>query len=361
MDCSPAALLWSYLHLLTKDRQDALLQVYGSLEEAAKHLGDAMLRGLRCREETIRLALLRAEHFDAARYAASLKEQRIRFLTMKDGQYPARLRNIADPPPFLYAKGDLTVLDQPCIGIVGTRKMSAYGKRVAEYFVPTLTAAGMVTVSGLALGIDAAVARATLDAGGRTVAVLGHGLGMVYPEENRALAEEITKKGGLILSEFPLSWNPDRYTFVSRNRIIAGLSLGTLVLEAPEGSGALLTADFALEDGRDVFAVPGQVFDPHYAGCHALIARGQAQLVADPSSVLRAIGIVAPGSPAATAFVPASPDEQGVYALLTTMPQDIDRLVERSGMEAGRINAALMMMELAGGVKNVGGGMWVRG
>ncbi len=360
MSPSPTDLLWSSLHLLTKERLEAIQHAYGSLEEATKHLDEQLLQELGCRAETIQNSLPRAREFNAERYARALDEKDIRFLTLAEEDYPARLKQIADPPPFLYAKGDLSILDQPCIGMVGTREMSSYGRRVVLHFVPRFVAAGVVTVSGLARGIDATVAEETLAGGGKTVAVLGHGLGMIYPEENRRLADEIVGKGGLLLSEFPLTWNPDKYTFVARNRIIAGLSLGTVVLEAPEGSGALLTAEFALEDGRDVFAVPGQVFDPNYVGCHALIARGHAQLATDPASVLRTIGVIASEQSSAVTFIPDSPDEKILYALLTTMPQDIDTLVEKSGLEAGRINAALTLMELADGVKNIGNGMWVR-
>ncbi|MEK7218103.1 MAG: DNA-processing protein DprA [Patescibacteria group bacterium] len=360
MAYSPAALLWSSLSVLTKERYEALMQVYGSLEDAAKHLGGELLRGLGCREETVHEALTLADAFDAERYASALEEKKIRFFTFVDAEYPSRLLQVADPPPFLYAKGDLSLLEQPCIGLVGTRGMSRYGRRVVGHFVPDFVAAGVVTVSGLAVGIDAEVARETIRCGGRTAAVLGHGLGMVYPRGNRGLADQIVEGGGLLLSEFPLPKNPEKYTFVARNRVIAGLSLATLVLEAPEGSGALITADLALGYGRDVFAVPGEVFDPNYAGCHALLKKRQAMLADHPASVLRELGMVAPVA-GAPAFMPQSDDENAVYAVLTAMPQDLDQLVGRLRMEAGRINAVLTMMELSGGAKNVGGGLWVRG
>lgn len=357
---SEAALLWSYLHILTKERYEAILGVYGSLEEATRHLGEELLEGLGCRRETIQNTLVRLEEFDCGRYGEELRKRNIRFLELSDLSYPSRLREIGDPPPFLYARGDLAVLDQPCIGLVGTRRMTPYGRRVAGALVPDLTAAGMVTVSGLAEGIDAVVARETLEAGGRTVAVLGHGLGMIYPAKHTALAEEVVSGGGLLLSEFPLDWEPGKYTFPSRNRIIAGLSLGTVVLEAPEESGALITADLAAEYGREVFAVPGPMFDPSCAGCHRLL-RGGAHLVRGAKDILQELGIVPRESAGALSFVPGNAEEEKLFAVLTSMPQDVDVLVERSGMNAARINAALTMMELAGGVKNVGGGQWVKG
>ncbi|MDD4319110.1 MAG: DNA-processing protein DprA [Candidatus Peribacteraceae bacterium] len=356
-----AALLWSHLNVLTKERYDALIRVYGSLDDAAKHLGEEMLRGLGCRQDTVINAMLRLEEFDAASYQRELEKRHLQFLEWTDERYPSRLREIGDPPPFLYARGDLSILGQPCLGLVGTRNMSGYGKRVAETFVPPVVAAGVVTVSGLAEGIDAAVAEETLRAGGRTVAVLGHGLHMIFPKSNERLADEITKGGGLLLTEFPLRAETGKYTFPARNRIIAGLSLGTVVLEAPEGSGAIITAELALEYGRDVFVVPGQIFDPNYAGSHALLAKGTAMLVTSPTEVLREIGVVAPAEgKTLSSFVPSTPEEKTVFAALTTMPQEIDALVGKTKMDAGRLNAVLTMMELSGGAKNIGGGLWVR-
>ncbi len=358
------ALLWWHLNVLTKRRFDAILEVYGSLDDAAKHVGEELLRGLGVREEAARGALMRLEQFNADRIEKMLKDRKVTFITMEDDAYPAILRQIGDPPIFISYKGDLKCLDQPLIAIVGTRKMSRYGKRVAEHFVPAFVRAGMVTVSGLALGIDTMVAKETLMAGGRTVALLGNGLSRILPESNSDLAEEIIAKGGLIMSEFPLDQPPDTYTFPARNRIIAGLSLGSLVLEAPEGSGAIITAELALEYGRDVFAVPGDIFDPNYAGCHALIAKGQARLVTTPEEVLQEIGIVAPtgeaGAERASKYIPESPTEERVWQALTTLPQRVDDLVEKTGLSASEIGTVLTLLELSRAAKKVGGG-WVRG
>ncbi|MDB4977958.1 MAG: processing protein, partial [Candidatus Peribacteria bacterium] len=211
-----------------------------------------------------------------------------------------------------------------------------------------------------ALGIDALVAEESMRAGGKTAGVLGHGLGMIYPQSNARLAQKIIDGGGVLLSEFPLDFPPDKYTFPARNRIIAGLSVGTVVLEAPEGSGAIITAELALEYGRDVFAVPGQIFDENYRGCHRLIMKSQARLVLAPEEVLRDIGVIAPEQRETAAVALGSPEEETVYAVLTTMPQALDELVQKTNLETGAINAALTMMELMGAVKNVGAGQWVR-
>ncbi len=356
---SSGSLLWSYLNVLTKQRFDAIRDVYGTLEKAKEHLGEEMLRGLGCREETVRTTLLRLEEFDQRKYEASLRKRGIIFLDIEDASYPKSLREIGDPPPFLYARGDISILSQPCIAVVGTRDMTDYGKRVAEDFTAQFVRGGLVTVSGLAEGVDAVVARETLRLGGKTVAVLGHGLGMIFPTKHAKLANEIVESGGLLLSEFPLDISPGKYTFPARNRIIAGLSLGTVVIEAPEGSGAIITADLATEYGRDVFAVPGEIFDPSFAGCHALIAKG-ARIATCARDVLEELGIVAPEELTFRSFNPSSPDEAAVYSVLTTMPQDTDTIVKRAAISAARISATLTLLELQGVAKNVGGGAWVR-
>ncbi|MBI3619082.1 DNA-protecting protein DprA [Candidatus Peregrinibacteria bacterium] len=358
---SHADLLWSYLNVLTRERYEALVQVYGSLEDARRHVGEEMLKGLGCRQETVEKTLVRLEDFDEERYAAELAKREIDLLSLADDRYPKSLREIGDPPVFLHIHGDLSILDQPCVALVGTRGITPYGRRIVETFVPPLVQAGVITVSGLAHGIDGAVAGETIKTRGKTVAVLGHGLGTMYPRTHEKLAHQIRETGGLLLSEFPLDFPPDTYTFPSRNRIIAGLSLATIVLEAPRESGALITADLALQYGRDVFAVPGQIFDANFRGCHDLIARAHAKLVTDPADVLQEIGIIVPEARTSPAYIPQSDDEEALLKVLTTMPQRLDELVERSGIPAARINAALTLLELAGVVKNVGSGMWVRG
>ena len=353
-------LTWSWLNVLTKKRYDALLEAFGSLDDALDHLDPEVLKQLGCKEETMMNVLNRKEEFNPAAYQKELEKRSLQLICIEDEQYPSALHMLPDPPIFLYAKGDLELMNQPCIGLVGTRAMSLYGKRVTEYMVPEFVRAGMVTVSGLAIGIDAHVAKETLAADGKTIAVLGHGLGKIHPKANAQLAERIVEEGGLLLSEFPLDAPPDKYTFPARNRIIAGITLGTVVLEAGEGSGALITADLALDYCREVFAVPGQIFDPQYAGCHQCIAAGRAKLVTSANEVLQELNIVAPDSQQTTMYMPSNPDEEKIYNALTTMPQSVTDIVKRSHMETGTINALLTMMELQGAVKNTGGGMWVR-
>ena len=355
------ALTWSWLNVLTAKRYSALMQVYSNLDTALSEISENMLRELGCREETMMIVMNRLDEFDPAAYEAELAKRDLKLISIEDEEYPAQLKTIADPPTFLYYSGDLSVLDQPCIALVGKREMSSYGQRVTESFVPDFVRAGMVTVSGLAYGIDAVVAKETIAAGGKTVAALGHGLGMIHPKSNVVLAKEIVANGGLILSEYPLDARPDKHTFPGRNRIIAGLSLGTVVLEAGEGSGALITVDLALDYGRDVFAVPGQVFDPNYIGCHQVIAKGTAKLVMSAADVLNEIGVVAGQSQEKeSTYKPSNAVEEAIIKVLTTMPQSSGDIVQKAGLETGVINSALTMMELAGAAKNVGGGQWVK-
>ncbi|MFH0770588.1 MAG: DNA-processing protein DprA [Candidatus Peregrinibacteria bacterium] len=358
MDRSTALTL-SWLNVLTKKRYDALLQAFGDLSHAREKISEDLLFSLGCRTDTILKTINRLEEFDPDMYERELSKRSLQFLTIEDDLYPSRLREIADPPVFLYSRGDLEILNQPGIALVGTREMSDYGKRVAEDFAAAFVQAGLITVSGLALGIDACVARETLRASGKTVASLGHGLGQIYPRENSHLADEIVACGGLLLTEFPLDTMPDKYTFPARNRIIAGLSLGTVVLEAPLGSGALITADLALDYGRDVFAVPGQIYDPNYAGCHRIIAQGTAKLITAPSDVLVELGIVA-AEKRTNSFQAASPEEEAIFHVLTPLPQPVEDLVRKSSLSAGTVNGTLTILELQGAAKRVGNGMWVK-
>lgn len=352
------ALFWSHLGILTSQRARAMLEVFTTYAEARKYIGEEMLAGMGCKPDTIRKALLLAEEFDDAAARRRLEQSAVLFLTEQDDAYPARLRTIADPPPFLYARGDTRLLDQPMIAVVGTRDMTAYGQRVTQTFVARFVQAGLVPVSGLALGVDGEVALETLRAGGRTVAVLGGGLDVITPVSHRPLAEKIVNNGGLLLSEYPLSQDPTNYSFPGRNRIIAALGIATVVIEAPEKSGALITADFALENGSDVFAVPGDVFSETSAGCNSIIAKGQAKLAYSADEILSDLRIVPPT--ATLAPPPEDPDQAAVWGSLTSLPLQFDDIVAKAKLSTERANAALTILELGGRVRNMGAGQWVK-
>jgi DNA processing protein len=354
------ALTFWWLSILTKRRYDALKQVFNNLDDALSELSIPMLRELGLKEEAAQTVMARLDLFNIDRYREEMQKQGVELLSIEDDAYPSRLREAADAPLFLSYKGDLSILSHPLLGIVGTRAMSRYGRRVVSHFVPGLVRAGIVTVSGLALGVDAAVAKETMIAHGKTVAVLGGGLATIYPPSNKNLASEIVAYGGLLLSEFPLEYPPDKYTFPARNRIIAGLTEGTLICEAPTESGSIITADLALDYNRLVFAVPGSIFEDTYTGCHELISEGHAKLVTKPEDILLELGMIVPESPTLPAYVPNDADEAALYTVLTGMPLTTDDLVERTGLHPSYISSALTMLELKGVVRNIGGGQWVR-
>lgn len=353
------ALLFWWLNILNKKRYDALVQRCGSLDAALGQLSPALLREIGVKTDSIEKLFVRLEEFDAASALSRLRASDVAVLSVEDDAYPRLLKETADPPVFLSYRGDLSALDHPTVAVVGTRDMSPYGERLTEWIVPPLVRAGCTTVSGLAYGVDAVVARSTIEASGATVAVLGSGLGAIYPKDHDRLAATIVASGGLLLSEYPFSEGPLQHAFPARNRIVAGLSLATVVVEAPAQSGALITARLALEENRDVFACSGQAFDPHFDGCHRLIAEGQAQLLRAPEDVLRTMGVVAPASGERRAYEPVSADEAAVYAALTTLPASMDDLVQKTGKTAGELAGTLTMLEIAGAVAKVGAG-WVR-
>ncbi len=348
------------MNVLTRKRYDALVERFGDLDRAIGSVDETLLRELGCREDTTLGALNRLEELDPAVYEKELQRRDLQVLSLEDDLYPALLKTIPDMPVFLYWRGDLAILRQPCVALVGARDMSDYGRRAVAEFVPPLVAAGMVTVSGLAYGVDAEVANETVRAGGKTVAVLGHGLAEIHPRENATLAKKIVEGGGLILSEYPLDAPGDKYTFPARNRIIAGVSLGTIIIQAAAKSGSFITAQLALEYNRDIFAVPGEIFDERHTGCHALIARGSAKLVTQAADVLQELGMHQPPQAQSSLFVAESEQEQAIFDTLTAMPQPLDDLVVRTKLDAAVVNATLTVLELKGNVQNVGGGRWVR-
>ncbi|MDQ2717369.1 MAG: DNA-processing protein DprA [Chloroflexota bacterium] len=289
-----------------------------------------------------------------------LERRRIRVITWKDATYPPALRKTPSAPFVLYTCGVLSREDQFALAIVGTRRMSAYGRLVTERFANDLAQGGVTIVSGLALGVDTVAHTAALDAGGRTLAVLASGLDILYPESNRGLARRIVESGqGALVSEFPLGVAPDSRNFPARNRIIAGLSLGVLVTEAPEQSGALITANFALEQGRDVFAVPGNMFARGSNGVNKLIQEG-ATLVTSVQDVLEALNLFTiPQCVELQEVLPDNDEERILLTLLSHEPRHVDDLIRKAELPTMTVTATLMTMELKGMIKQVGGMQFV--
>jgi DNA processing protein len=317
-------------------------------------------------------------YFDAPDWAAVeqdlewLDEPSNRLLTIDQPAYPPRLRELADPPSGLFLHGDPELLELPQLAIVGSRHPSRSGEQTALAFAEALAAAGLVISSGLAAGIDAAAHHGALKAGGLTIAVAGTGLDRVYPASNRALAHEIAAQG-LLVSEFPLGTPPKAGNFPRRNRILAGLALGTLVIEAALKSGSLITARLAAESGREVFAIPGSIHNPLARGCHRLIRDG-AKLVEVADDILEEL------APLLTGLIPAKttaaltdrppvagddgehldPQHQAVLEALGYDPATTDQVVERTGFPANEVSSILLLLELRGHVSSSAGGQFTR-
>lgn len=282
-------------------------------------------------------AFMRA--FDESAYRGSLSERRFGFLGRSDAAFPALLRAIHDPPVGLFLRGEVDpeLLARPSVAIVGARACSPYGAQVARTLARELAAAGLVVVSGLARGIDGAAHRGALEAGGLTIAVFGCGIDRDYPASHRELARGVVESG-LVVSEYAPGVEPAPWRFPARNRIIAGLALATVVVEARERSGALITADLALEEGREVFTVPGEITSSLSCGTNALLRSGAIPLTS-AEDVLEVFGLDAAVRPRAP--VEASP-------ILEHLPSTADELARATGLEAGSLAARLAELELAG-------------
>lgn len=274
-------------------------------------------------------------------------------LTWDDADYPALLRNIADPPIVLYVWGDLLPNDEWAVAIVGTRRATAYGKECTHRLTRGLVESGVTIVSGLAYGIDTEAHQTVVQAGGRTLAVLGCGVDVVYPPTNRELSQKIRENGALI-SEYPLGTKPEAKNFPRRNRIISGLSLGTVVIEGAIKSGACITARFALEQGRDVFAVPGSILHKSSAGPNHLIQNG-ATLVIDVNDILEELNLtMLPQQAEARTIIPDNQTEALLLEKLSADPVHVDELGRSTGLAAAEIASTLTLMELKGMVRQVG-------
>lgn len=338
------------------------------IERLLAHFGDLALAWEASPRELARAGIGEAlqanlaatrRQYDLDRELARVERAGVTLLTWDDDCYPARLRQIGGAPPVLYVKGTLLPEDELALGIVGTRRVSSYGREVTKRLAGELAAAGLTIVSGLARGVDACAHDAALQAGGRTIAFLGCGVDIVYPGEHRALAERIAARGALI-SEHHLGTPPDAPNFPARNRLIAGFSLGVLVTEAPARSGALITADFAAEQGRDIFAVPGGILGQQSAGCNDLLKDG-AKLVTQVDDILAELHLPRREAEAETRrALPDNDDERAVLRLLSDEPVHINELGHASGLPPDQIGSLLLIMELKGLVRQAGTGQYVR-
>ncbi|CAN1488451.1 Smf Predicted Rossmann fold nucleotide-binding protein involved in DNA uptake [Methylophilaceae bacterium] len=278
-------------------------------------------------------------------------------VTLADADYPKALLEIADPPPLLYAKGNLALLNKLSIAIVGSRNASVQGEKNAEAFAQGLAEHGLCIVSGLALGIDGAAHRGALKAKGDTIAVVGTGLDMVYPAQHRDLAHEIAKSG-LIISEFPLGTLSKPQNFPRRNRLISGLSLGCLVVEANLKSGSQITARLSAEQGREVFAIPGSIHSPMAKGCHQLIKQG-AKLVDSLQDIVEELNLSkAVSTPLAEANSPTNQDQQKLLDAMAYDAISIETLVQLTGLTVSTLSSMLTLLELEGRITGLAGGQY---
>ena len=314
----------------------------------ARHVGDSVAAAIKQAGTDAALAAV----------AAWLEDPANHVVTLADAAYPAQLLQIPDPPLLLYVKGRVELLSHPSVAIVGSRNASAQGSANAEAFARTLSEAGLTVVSGLALGIDAAAHRGGLAGASGSVAVLGTGADIVYPARNRALAHELAARGALV-TEYPLGMSPLPGNFPRRNRVISGLALGCLVVEAATDSGSLITARLAAEQGREVFAIPGSIHSPLAKGCHALIKQG-AKLVESANDILEELKLQAPPPPASADITVPDSLAQRLLDALGHDPCDLGTLAARCGFTAAETAALLTQLELDGCVAVLPGGLYQR-
>ena len=333
-------------------RISQLKEHFGSLQAAWKASeGGLRQAGLDSRSVDSLLLLRSRIPLDAE--MEKLERYKVKALACEDPSYPSRLKEIYDYPPVLYVRGNLPPQDEPCLAVVGTRRTTIYGRQVTEEIVADLARSNITIVSGLARGIDSVAHRTAIDAGGKTIAVFASGLDIVYPAENAKLAQAIMEHGALV-SEHPLGIRPKAENFPLRNRIMSGLSLGVLVIEAGERSGALITAHQAVEQNRDVFAIPGSILSPASKGTNRLIQEG-AKLVCNCDDILGELNLTAMAQQLEIEeFQPASEIESAITRQLSPEPCHIDAICRHSGLSMSEVSSTLAMLELKGVVKQVG-------
>jgi DNA processing protein len=337
-----------------------LLENHFSDMEAAWNASRADLHAAGLDQATCSRIIAARSRIDPGEVMERVQQHDMQVITWHDPHYPRQLLEIEDRPPLLFVRGQIIDADQWSVAVVGTRRATPYGRQVAEQLSSELSANGITVVSGLARGIDAIAHRAALQSGGRTIAVLACGLDMVYPPEHKRLAHSIIEQGALI-SEYPPGVEPRGDFFPRRNRILSGLSLGVLVVEADTKSGALITAHQALEQNREVFAVPGSMYAAQCRGTNALIRDSAAKLVLGVSDILEELNLtMAAHQMEMTELLPADETEAALLNHLSLEPRHIDEVRRESGLGIAEVSSALAMLELKGAIKQVGTMNYVR-
>ena len=351
-------LAWS--HILESRQLKKLFDHFANGEEAWQ-APEHELQNLGFQAETLQNISAKRRQLDPERVLEKVLKADIQTVCLGDPNYPARLAQIYDAPVVLFYRGRLPVNEEILIAIVGTRMASRYGQTAAVTFTRELAQGGLGIVSGLARGIDALAHETTLEVGGRTIGVLGNGLlnSDIYPREYVKLAQKIIERGGCIMAEYPPGIGPERHHFPERNRIIAGLTVGTLVIEAPETSGALITAKLALEYNREVMAVPGNIFEKNSMGTNDLIKLG-ARMVTSAADIKEALQLQNIMETKIERRPEVSKDEAAILNILSKNPIHIDMVYKNAGLNSSTVGGILTLLELKGAVKDVGGKYYIR-
>jgi DNA processing protein len=366
MDSREALIALNLIEGVGPVRARSLLEHFGDAPQILAASKSALLRVRNIGDETAEAIASWEKTIDLAGELKRISDFGCHVLISSDENYPASLREIYDPPLVLYVKGELTAKDKNAVAMVGSRSTTHYGIETARKLAYQLAYVGVTVVSGGARGIDTAAHQGAMAAKGRTVAVLGTGINLIFPPENKDLFGRIAENGAVI-TQFSFNRNGDRQSFAIRNRIIAGMTLGTVVVEADLHSGALITSNFATEYGRQVFAVPGRIDSPRSKGCHDLIKKG-AKLCEGAEDILSEFEYLFPGSnrppsPGETGVLPAlelSANEQQVYDALDAEERSIDEIIRKSGLPSSAVSVALLSLEMKRAVKQLPGKLFVR-
>ena len=366
MDSREALIALNLIEHVGPVRARSLIEHFGDAPQILAASKSALLRVRNIGDETAEAISTWEKTIDLPGELKRISDFGCHVLIQSDENYPASLREIYDPPLVLYVKGELTAKDKNAVALVGSRSTTHYGIETARKLAYQLAYVGVTVVSGGARGIDTAAHQGAMAAKGRTVCVLGTGVNIVFPPENKDLFGRIAENGAVI-TQFPFNRNGDRQSFAIRNRIIAGMTLGTVVVEADLHSGALITSNFATEYGRQVFAVPGRIDSPRSKGCHDLIKKG-AKLCEGAEDILSEFEYLFPGSnrppsPGETGVLPAlelSANEQKVYDALDNEERSIDEVIRKSGLPSSAVSVALLSLEMKRVVKQLPGKLFVR-
>ncbi|MBT3322751.1 MAG: DNA-protecting protein DprA [Anaerolineae bacterium] len=333
-------------------RLRSLLEFFGDAERAWEASPED-LRSAGLSPAIVKRFIHTRENVDLQKIWDDIASKNIRVMNWEDADYPARLREIAQPPPILYLQGEIREEDAWAVAIVGTRRVTAYGRQVTEEIATFLAQKGITIVSGLARGVDGIAHQAALKAGGRTLAVLGSGVNRIYPPEHRNLAKSITQAGA-VLSDYAPDTPPEGSNFPPRNRIISGLSMASIIIEAGKTSGALITANFALEQGREIFALPGNIYAPQSKGPNKLIQNGAHPLLS-PRDILEVLDLTrVTQHKSAQQMLPTDATELQVLSSLSHEPSHVDEIRANTGLAVEKVSSTLVMMELKGMVRHVG-------